>query len=394
MTTNQDPQLIVAQINAAIDEIKANQKIIHGSMDEAVNGATTTAKEAMATAEKAATAVQAAADRIVELEQKLADRVVSGKAAVKTLGQMVLESDSFKNFANGGAGRMKFEANTITGQEGSPAENSDTLVPAQRRAGIVPGAFRTLRVQDALPNIPTSSNAYEYTRELLFTNNAAETAEGAAKPESVLTFELETANVRTVAHFIKASVQILEDAPRLRVYIDNRMRYGVDLRFENQILNGNGTGQNISGITDSGNHTAFTPVSGDTQLDSINRAIYQILGADYPADLIILSHTDWGVIERIKGTDDHYIIGNPQGTIGPVLWGLPVVVTNSLAAGKFIVTAGALAQEVVVRSGTVIEMFTQDEDNAQKNLVTIRGERRGTIAHLRPASVRYGDLTL
>src|SRR5690606_25349230 len=143
-------------------------------------------------------------------------------------------SEGFKAFANGSSGNQKFriEANTIIGQEGSPLENSDTLVAPHRLPGIIPGALRSLRVRDVLPSGVTSSNNIHYTRESAFTNDAAERNEGTQKPESALTFELVDAPVRTIAHFLKVSKQVLDDAPALQSYIDTRLRYGVELRFD------------------------------------------------------------------------------------------------------------------------------------------------------------------
>jgi HK97 family phage major capsid protein len=207
-----------------------------------------------------------------------------------------------------------------------------------------------------------------------------------------VTFELASAPVRTIAHWLKLSTQVLDDAPALASYIDTRLRYGVELRIDQQLLNGNGTGQNISGMTDSGNFTAFTPTPGETALDSINRAIYAVYAADYAPTAMIMNPADWGAIERIKGNDEHYIIGNPQGTIGRVLWGLPVVVSNTMTSGKFLLGAMPIAYQVWNRQGTVVEMYAQDEDNVQRNLVTVRAESRLALAVYRPISVQYGDL--
>lgn len=385
---------LVGQINASMATMKKDNEAIMASLKDQTAISGTASKEALAQVEKLAQAMQGSSQKIIELEQKLADNVIKGKAPIETLGQSVIKSEAFKEFAQGKTGRMVVQANTITGQEGSPPANSDTLVPAQRLSGIIPGAFRLLRVRDALPQGNTTSNAVEYTRELLFTNNAAEVAEAAQKPESVLTFELVNQPVRTIAHFIKVSKQVLDDAPALASYIDTRLRYGVEQKYDSQLLNGDGTGQTISGMTDSGNYTAFTPVTGDQALDSVNRAIYSVYGSDYAPNAIFMNPADWGGIERLKDGNSNYIIGNPRAVISATLWGLPVIVTNAMTAGKFLVAATDIAYQVWNRQGTVVEIFPQDSDNAQKNLLTVRAENRGMLASYRPASVRYGNLTL
>lgn len=392
-----DPAELVTQATQAIESFKASQKELEKELKEQAKNNGEASTQALAKANDLAEKLAGVSSQILDIEQRMAENVKTGKAAVETLGQMVIKSDAFKEYAQGSSAKMKFQANTIIGQEGSPLENSDTLVAPQRLAGIIPGAFRLLRLRDVLPSGPTSSNAIEYVRELAFTNDAAETNESVSKPESDLTFELVNTPVKTIAHWIKASKQVLDDAPALQSYIDTRLRYGVEYRIDAQLLNGNGTNPNISGLTDSGNYTAFTARTGENGLDSINRAIYAVYAADYAPTAIIMNPADWGALERLKvnsGTDNRYIIGNPTGIMGPMLWGLPVIVTNAMTQGNFMVAAFDIAAQVWNRSGVVVEMFEQDDVNVQKNLLTIRAEARLALAVYRPASIQYGGLTL
>lgn len=394
--SNTDPVALIGDINAAVEGMKATNAQMNDSLTGLINQNSDDVKSAVAKGEALAEQMSGFSNQIIELEQKLGESVIKGKAPVESLGQMVIKSEGFKQFASGESQKMRVQANTITGQEGSPPVNSDTLVGEQRVPGIISGAYRSLRLRDLLPQAVTASNAVTFVRETAFTNNAAETAEGAQKPESVLTFENVTVPIATIAHTIKVSKQVLDDAPMLAAYIDQRMRYGVELRYDAQLLNGNGTGQNISGILDSGNFTAFTPTSGENALDGINRAIQAAAVADYPATGIVLSPEDWHGIERIKrGTSDvQYVIGDPSGRMGPTLWGLPVVVTNQLAAGTFIVGAFDMAYMVWNRMGTVVEVFNQNEDDVEKNLLTVRAENRGALASMVPAAIQSGSLTV
>lgn len=392
-----DPVALINDFTKSFAEFKdANAK----ALEEVKAAGEKQTVEAVKKAEEAVASVTKIAANLAEIEQKVADKLASGtRFAPGTVGDIVINSAEYKavlgNVKPGhtpGAGfSLRVEANTITGQEGSPPENSPTLVRPDRKPGIVPGAFRSLRVADMLVSVPTSSNSWEFVRENVWTNNAAETAEGDGKPESVLTFEQLTVPVRTIAHYIKASNQILADAPALRAYIDNRLRHGVDQREDTQLVTGNGTGQNLSGMTNAGNFTAFTPVTGDQQLDSLNRAKYAIIGADYAPTGILMNPADWGAIERLKDGDENYLIGNPFGSIVPVLWGLPIVVTNAMTPGKFLMADFITSYEHVMRMSTVVELGYVNDDFT-KNLVTIRAEKRAALASIRPASTRYGDL--
>ena len=370
--------------------IESKQKEI----DAMLQTAGTESKAAVEAAEKVAQELKALGDRMLEVEQKSAEQVKMGKETPKTLGESFAASDEFKSFVEGRTSKARVELkNTITGQAGSPLANSSVIVSPQRQAGIVGGAFRQLRIRDVLLSGTTNSNLVEYTRELAFTNNAAETAEAATKPESALTFELAEAPVKTIAHWLKLSKQVMDDAPALASYVDTRLRYGVELRIDQQLLNGNGTGQNIAGMTKSGNYTAFTPVSGDNAIDSINKAIYAVQAADYAPTAIVLNPADWGAIERTKSTTGEYEFA-PNMMLAPTLWGLPVIVTNTMTAGKFMVGAMDIAYQVWNRQGVTVEMSENDDTNFQKNLVTVRAEARLALAVYRPASVQYGSLVL
>ena len=394
------------QLKQAFDEFKTAQLAANEAVKVMVKEQEKGTKEglasAVALADKAAKDVQICADKIVAMEQKLTQKIIAGTEAPKTFGQLLVEDPAYKAFASGQTQKCRItlkngfsaQNNTITGQSGSPAANVDTLVPTDRRPGIIPGAFRALRVKDLIPQGTTISNLVQFTRELVFTNNAAETAEGATKPESILTFEDYSAPVVTIAHWLKVSRQVKDDAPALIAYIENRLRYGVDLREETQIVAGNGVGQNLIGMLTSPNYTAFTPTSGDTEIDSFNRAIRALDDASYPATGVILNPVTWGGIERLKDENKNYLVGSPFGAIVPTIWGKPIALTSSMTASKLLVAAFDIAFLYLTRAETVVEMSESDDTNFQQNLITIRAEKRGALGGLRPASVLYGDLTV
>lgn len=391
------------ELKAGFAAFKAAQEQAHASVvalvKEQEKGTREGVANAIAVAEKAAANVQAMADRLVEIEQKLVKKIVDGTEAPKSFGQLIVEDQAFKAFASGQAGKcrivlkngFKVHANTITGQSGSPAANNDVLTPADRR-GIVGGAVQELRAKDLIPQGNTNSNAVEFTRELVFTNNAAGAAEGASKAQSTLTFELYSAPVVTIAHWLKVSKQVRDDAPALIAYIENRLRYGVELAEDAQIIAGTGT-QDLIGMLTSPNYTAFTPTSGDTAIDSANRAFRALDAAGYPATGVIMNPATWGAIERLKDSNNLYIVGSPFGQITPMLWGKPVVLSSNMTANKLLTAAFNMAFMYLTRQETVVEMFEQDDTNVQKNLITIRAEKRAALGGLRPASVRYGNLT-
>ena len=257
--------------------------------------------------------------------------------------------------------------------------------------GIVAPGLRRLTIRDLLAQGRISSNSLEYMREEVFTNNADIVAEKAQKPESDLTFSKQTANVKTIAHWIQASRQVMDDAPMLQSYVNTRLLYGLALREEDQLLNGDGTGDDLEGI----NHVATAydttlNASGDTRADIIAHAIYQVTESEYSASGIILNPRDWHNIALLKDGEGRYIFGGPQAFTSNIMWGLPVVPTRAQASGTFTVGGFDLASQVWDRMDATIEISNQDRDNFIKNMLTILCEERLALAHYRPTAIIKG----
>jgi HK97 family phage major capsid protein len=231
-------------------------------------------------------------------------------------------------------------------------------------------------------------------REATWTNSAAEVSQGAAKNESDVTFEQYNVPITTVAHWIKISNQLLADAPAVVAYIESRLRDGLAQRIEAQLINGNGTSPNLSGLTDTGNFTAYTASSDDLLVDAINRIKYTMWAAGNVPDTVIVNPADWGAMERTRegANSGMYLYGMPGANAGMNPFGLNIVISNYLQAGKIIV--GRMSDSVVLynRSGAVVEMGYVNADFTN-NLITIRAEERLGLGVDRPAGVYYGDFT-
>jgi len=324
---------------------------------------------------------------------------IAKQEVADTMGQAFVKSASFADYKEGRTNKVRVELkNTILGESGSPQAPDGVLVQAQRMPGIVGGAFRPLSLLDFLPQTPTTSNAVEYVRESTFTNDASETVEGATKPESDITFELKTANVKTIPHFIKVSRQVLDDQPALEGYLDRRMRHGVLNVLQTRFINGLAASGQISGLLDTGNSTEYTAVTGDNKIDFANKLKYQVIAADYMPSVYMINPQDWSAMELIKkGTGDASYVGQ-EGAVSylanglvPILWGLPVVASNAVPQGTLI-CASMDAMMLRMRQGVVVEMFEQDSDNVQKNLITVRAELRAAAEFYRPAAIQQGTL--
>lgn len=329
-------------------------------------------------------------DRLQEMEQKGVK--VQEKAKPQSFGQQFTQSESFKAFASGGAARARLEIkNTILGDEGGPGG----ITPVQQPTRVVPLGQVPATVRSILPRGTTTANAIAGIREASSVNNAAETAEGALKPESDIVLAEYTVPIRTIATVIKVSKQLMDDAPAVASYIDTKLRYFVDNRIEKQLVIGNGTAPNISGLLDTGNFTAYTATAGDNLADAINRAKYTMWSAGFRPDAVIVNPADWGTLERLRegaGTGP-YLYGMPGTNAGTNPFGIEVVMSPYVPVGTMLIGAFRVATMLWEREGVTVEAFEQDEDNVQRNLITIRAEARLGLEVSVPSAIYAGAFT-
>ena len=312
----------------------------------------------------------------------------------KTAGQMFIESDAFKNMI---ANREKksapvevdfFRKDLVTSAAGS----AGTLIMPNRAPGIVAAPDQEVWLRDLLNVQRTDTNAIEFVRETGFTNNAAPVPEGELKPESGLTFDISTATVKTIAHWIPATRQALSDAAQLQNYIDNRLRYGLKLEEDRQILYGDGTGENLQGImTDDGIQDAGAAAAGDNSVDHLRRSLTRVILAGYPATGVVMHPTAWEEIELMKGDDGHYLWFNLGDGVNPRLFRLPVVQTPAMAETDYLMGAFGLGAQLWDRMQTEVRIG-EPGDYFLRNLQAILAEERLALTTFRPESFVRGTL--
>jgi len=378
-------------------DVKFSQlkEIAQNALGKAEKGEPLTAG-AKQTADEAIVAVNEAKARLDEIEQKMARNNGSDEQAYRTPGEQLAANEDVKAFmANPTSGkRIGVDVKAIVSSLTTVANGSagDLIVP--QRAPMVDPVTRRMTIRDLLTPGRTSSNAIQYPVETGFTNSAATVSETAAptKPQSEIQFDIRTTSVTTIAHWLLATRQILDDVPMLESYIDGRLRYGLAYVEENQLLNGGGTGTDLNGIyTQATGFAAGTSILvGATNIDVLRYAMLQAALAELPATGHVLNPMDWATIETTKDTTGQYIIGNPQGVLQPTLWGLPVVATQAMTAGAFLTGAFRLGAQIFDRMDARVEISTEDSDNFRKNLVTILAEERLALAVYRPEAFIKG----
>lgn len=392
----------MSEVTENLVELKQVEKVFVEKMDElkgAIEKAEGQAKEAGTTSVEAKSAIEGIATevneigaRLQEIEQKGVK--LAGEEVVLDVGSEFIKSEQFEAFQKGQQGRARMDVKTAiinaTGQ-------NQPLVAADRLAGINTTENRQLMIRDMIPSSGTNSNLIEFVRENTFTNNAGpqvggspEAFENVTKPESADTFTLVSEAVQTLAHWIPASKQVIEDSQQLQSFISGRLMYGLKLYEDTQLLTGSGANGELNGVYTQA--TAYTVQSPQltNKLDIVREMIKQCQVANYTPDAIVMNPQDWFEIDVLKvgssATDIRYVVGNPRAFSQPNLWGIPVVVTNAMTAGTVLVGAFGMSAEIKDRMQAVVEVSRENSDNFVKNMVTVLAEERLALCVYRTES--------
>jgi HK97 family phage major capsid protein len=333
---------------------------------------------------------RAFADRLLLVEQKAADGKQDPTGGPEGWGAQFVKSDQY-------AGVKSRQRAMASVDVASPIEVKNTVTSAvngnswsERRPGIIPGAFPLLAAEQLFTQIPTQNGSIDYMRESAWTNNAAETAEGVTKPQSAITFAAANMPMATVAHWLKISRQLADDNQALAAYIDRRLRFGVQMRIDTQLMVGNGTAPNLSGVFNTGNFVAHGHTNAQLGTNLKKLSLLLLTAADmkvagYMPTAVIMNPVD---VAQIK-IDALAVVGGveliaeyPGGLWG--FLGIPVVEVLSMTAGSFLMGAFDQGATLWDRESVRVDMSESDDVNFQQNLIT-------TVEV--PAAFRAGTLT-
>jgi HK97 family phage major capsid protein len=341
--------------------------------------------------------------RLTYAEQRLdATRFNGGGGDDGDIGLKVIQSEGFKALQSGATkstgrisvGNIKTALINATGQ-------NQPLVPADR-VGIVPPINRRLSVRDVLPTTATSSNSVEFPKESSYTNNAAPqysagAYENVTKAESALTFTLTAVPVTTLAHWIPVSRQLLDDAPAIQGYVNSRLLYGLKLKEESELLTGSGVQGHLSGLITNATTfdvTTYPPATDNNYLDTIRRVALQMQVADLSPDVCILNPIDWDVAIGTKEagtgiTTGAYVWASPAFMPRQEVWGMRVVVTNSMTQGQGLVLDSARAAMIFDRQSATVEISLDHSDYRTRNMALILVEERLALATFQSTAIQY-----
>jgi len=322
----------------------------------------------------------------------------------KSLGEMFVEDEAYKGLIDSGVLQSdnagfksaavrdsdlrfrKAASDLIHSNTNGPA---DALVRPQYWPGILPLPERELVIRDLFSQGPISSDTLIYAQQSARDSGVAavgqaadtitDTAAGGLKPQSSLAWTEKTATVKNVATWMAVTRQTLQDAGVVQTLIDNQGRLMLDRYIDDQLINGNGVGPNISGLlAQVGVQTL--DLTGVDNLDGVRTAIRMTRTglARAASDTIVLNPIDSEEFDLLKDGNNNYRGGNPIGNFNfdASIWRLRRVESEAVAEGTAIVGGFRVGASVLQRTPT--QVFTTDShsDFFVRNLVVVLFEER------------------
>ncbi|WP_330339408.1 phage major capsid protein [Streptomyces sp. NBC_00557] len=341
----------------------------------------------------------------------------------KSLGEQFTESPEYKALLaqapNGQFGAKQRVQSEMFGVKSLVTGGDDTsggalVQPDYRGLAVGLDVFqRPLRLRDVVTPGQTTSDTVEYVRVTSVTNNAtpvpeatssaAPTAPGGAgplvnnagggyKPESGLALAKITTAVKTIAHWMPATKRSLSDAAQIRTLIDAFLLYGLEEELEDQMVQGDGTGENFEGLS---NVSGIQAQAWDSNLLKTTRkakTLVRTVGRSIP-NAYLLNPADTEALDLLQDNEARFYFGGPAGAgTAQVLWGIPVIETEAVPAGTGY--CGDFRKAVLWdREQATIQITDSHLDFFVRNLVAILAEMRAAFGVLQPSAFVEIDLT-
>lgn len=305
--------------------------------------------------------------------------------AVKELGDLFVESGAYKAWKEQGH-QMNKIATLDVGLK-TLFETSAGWAPETTRTGrMVDYATRPIQVMDLVPMGSTGQNAVVYMEETTFVNNAAETDEGGTFQEAQLELTEQSSPVRKIAVWIPITDEQLEDVPQARSYVQNRLRFMIRQRIDNQILNGDGSAPNLTGILEVSGLQSQAKGS-DPLVDAVYKAMVNVMTNAYTNPTAVILHPlKWQDVRLLRTTDGIYIWGNPSESGPTRLWGLPVVQAHVMPQTSGLTGDFANQIEWTERRGIDVQITDSHSDFFINGKQAVRADMRAALPIYRPSA--------
>lgn len=321
-------------------------------------------------------------------EALAAMKLNGGNAPEKTLKEILIENkeEIDKMVENGGSGRI--EIKTTTKAISGASVTSDT------QAYIAPGLPGEIHrgipyLRNLFQVVTLGSNSHgsvKWYEQLAATNNASTTA---GDPRSVgtasnLTWVEKNISGKRIVDWLKIGMDSLKDVDFVLGEIQRLVERNMRLKENDQLLNGDGTGNNIKGIISYAKPLVTLGggnITNPNIVDMVGKIVTQIvngqMGAANP-NYCVVNRVDTDKLRFAKTTQGAYVF--PQFAMGTgmnTMAGVPAV-ENPLVSANTLLAGDFSLATLYVWDDLVIEI-AQIEDDKKTGMTTILAYTRENL---------------
>lgn len=280
------------------------------------------------------------------------------------------------------------------------ADFSGEVVPADRVPGYKYDPTRAVHIRSLIPQGSTTSDVVRFVKESGYSDGSGNVAEGATLSQSDFDMAADNNTVEKIGAYLRISEEMLADTPQLTSYISARVPAKLLAKEDDQILNGNGTSPNLSGIiTDaadfdtSASGAFYQSVESANEWDVIVAALNQLAISEYQATQIILHPTDFHKILLLKDSNNRYLKDQVYAGLQPTFMGVPVVLNTAMTAGNYLLGNFSQGTQLWIRDNVSVEFFREDGTNVRDGFVTVRCLERVALTNYLPNAFINGSFS-
>jgi HK97 family phage major capsid protein len=308
-----------------------------------------------------------------------------------------INDGAIENIVKGNSRSASF---TVKADMTTGADYTGEVIPADRVAGYKFDPTRPVHIRQLIPQGSTSSDVIRFVKESGYSNGSATAAEGATLAQSDFDFTASDSNVRKIGTYFRISEEMLADTPQLTSYISARAPEKLLNVEDNQILSGNGSAPNLSGIiTDAADFDVssggafYQSVEAANEFDVLVASLNQLALSNYQASYILLHPTDFHKILLLKDSQNNYLKDQVYSGLQPNFMGVPVIINNAISAGSFLCGNFNVGSQLWIRDNVNVEFFREDGTNVRDGFVTVRVSERIALTNYLPNAFVNGSFS-
>jgi len=383
---------MVEEIKSAFEGIKSE---VNGAIESAKADNASALESVKAELEATKASISVVKDEIEKMEAKN-NRIKMNQTEVKGFNVSLAEAieqngDSIAKLGRGEQKRAGFIMDTKAVGTMLESTNLTGDITRQYANQVYALPSRKVHLRSLLPIGTISQGLFTFPYESGGEGAPAAQTQGSSKAQVDFDIVMKDAPAQYIAGYVRISRQMLDDIPAMTSFLQSRLLEQYLIAEDAQLLNGNGTAPNLTGLTI--NATAATGAA-TVDVEQLVQAIAQLESTNYSATGILVNPLDWAAIMNTKNSGSAYSL--PAATVvttdGSVsIAGIPLYKSTAIAVDKFLVGDWNMGAQIMQNQGISVQFSEYDADNFTKNLITVRVEARIAFPIYYAGAFVYGD---